>query len=359
MVKFRRLYDQEFKSIVLWMPNWIGDVVLSLPVLQSLRRAYPKATIFAVVKPPSDELLLEHPAVNRVIPLPIGPNSGFWKHIKFAISLKKYKFDLGVVFPNSFESAFLLSLTSAKHRLGYNTDGRSIFLTCPIFTTASLKRTQYRVEYFFKILSPLRLDAPDTKYSPVFKPDDEISIRGALFKMGIGENEEFITMHPGTSKIERGWHVERFGMLCQNILKKDKKKIVLLGTQSEEKLLNTIKNYCPPGEVKVAPAMNLRALAGLLKKSRLLIGNDSGVMHLAAMVETPIIGIFGPGHPNTTGPFMDPEKFEILSQDYSCSPCRQRFFRECDPSPNKKPYCLEDITTDNVYEAIHRLLKRV
>ena len=105
--------------------------------------------------------------------------------------------------------------------------------------------------------------------------------------------------------------------------------------------------------------MNLRALAGLLKKSRLLIGNDSGVMHLAAMVETPIIGIFGPGHPNTTGPFMDPEKFEILSQDYSCSPCRQRFFRECDPSPNKKPYCLEDITTDNVYEAIHRLLKRV
>ena len=224
MVKFRRLYDQEFKSIVLWMPNWIGDVVLSLPVLQSLRRAYPKATIFAVVKPPSDELLLEHPAVNRVIPLPIGPNSGFWKRIKFAISLKKYKFDLGVVFPNSFESAFLLSLTSAKHRLGYNTDGRSIFLTCPIFTTASLKRTQYRVEYFFKILSPLRLDAPDTKYSPVFKPDDEISIRGALFKMGIGENEEFITMHPGTSKIERGWHVERFGMLCQNILKKDKKK---------------------------------------------------------------------------------------------------------------------------------------
>ena len=77
MIKFRPLYDQEFKSIVLWMPNWIGDVVLTLPVLQSLRRAYPKASIFAVVKPPSDELLLEHPAVNRVIPLPVGPNSGF------------------------------------------------------------------------------------------------------------------------------------------------------------------------------------------------------------------------------------------------------------------------------------------
>jgi len=83
------------------------------------------------------------------------------------------------------------------------------------------------------------------------------------------------------------------------------------------------------------------------------------VMHLAAMVGTPVIGIFGPGHPNTTGPFMAAEKYEILTQKYSCSPCRQRFFKECKPSPHNKPYCLEDITVKDVYEAIHRLLKRV
>ena len=353
------LNDQDLKSVVLWMPNWIGDVVLTFPALQSLRRAYPNIHITAVVKPPSNELLLGHPAISKVIPLPSDSESTIWKRIKFALSLKKYQFDVGVVFPNSFESAFLLSLTRTKHRLGYSTDGRSIFLTCPIFTTTYLKKNQYRVEYFFKIFAPLRLDAPDKIFCSVLKPEDDISLQEALLNMGIDENEEFITIHPGTSKIERSWHAERFGALCQKIFKKDKKKMVLLGTQSDKELLNRIKSYCPTGEIKVVPAMNLRVLAGLIKKSQLFIGNDSGVMHLAAMVGTPVVGIFGPGHPNTTGPFMEPEKYEILMQNYSCSPCRQRFFKECEPSVHNKPHCLEDITVESAYEAIGRLLKRV
>ena len=359
MDESRPLYDQDIHSIVLWMPNWIGDVVLTLPVLQSLRRAYPTARITAVVKSPSDELLLGHPAINTVLLLPSGSNSGLRERIKFARSLKKYQFDVGIIFPNSFGSAFLLSLTGAKYRLGYNTDGRDIFLTHPIPTTDYLKKSQYRVEYFFKIFSPLKMDVPDTVFSPVIKQEGDISIREALFNIGLDEDEEFITLHPGTSKVERSWHVERFGILCQKIFKEDGKKIVLLGTQSEEKLLNRIKNYCPPDKVKIIPAVNLRVLAGVLKKSRLFIGNDSGMMHLAAMVGTPIVAIFGPGNVGTTGPYMASENCEILTENYSCSPCRQRFYRECKPSPHNKPYCLEDITVKNVHEAIHRLLKRV
>ena len=359
MDESRPLYDQEIHSILLWMPNWIGDVVLTIPVLQSLRRAYPTVRITAVVKSPSDELLLGNPSINTVLLLPSGLNSGLWPRIKFARTLKKYKFDVGIVFPNSFSSAFLLSLTGAKHRLGYNTDGRNIFLTHPIPTTEHLKKSQYRVDYFFKICSPLKMDVPNTVFSPVVKQEGDISIREALLNTGLDEDEEFITLHPGTSKLERSWHAERFGILCQKIFKEDGKKIVLLGTQSEEKLLNRIKNYCPPDRVKIIPTMNLRVLAGVLKKSRLFIGNDSGMMHLAAMVGTPIVAIFGPGNVGTTGPYIAPEKCEILTENYSCSPCRQRFFKECKPSPHNKPYCLEDITVKNVYEAIHRLLKRI
>ena len=213
------LNDQNLNSIVLWMPNWNGDVVLTFPALQSLRRAYPNIHITAVVKPPSNELLLGHPAISKVVPLPSDAESTIWKRIKFALNLKKYKFDLGVVFPNSFESAFLLSLTGTKHRLGYSTDGRGIFLTCPISTTKYLKKNQYRVDYFFKILSPLKLALPDTIFSPVVRQEGDISIREALLNMEIDEDEEFITIHPGTSKVERSWHAERFGLLCQKILK--------------------------------------------------------------------------------------------------------------------------------------------
>ena len=359
MDESRPLHEQDIHSIVLWMPNWIGDVIFTLPSLQSLRRAYPKARITAVVKPPSDELLLGHPAINTVLSLPSGAKSGFWNRVKFARGLNKYQFDVGIVFPNSFGSAFLLSLTGAKFRLGYNTDGRDIFLTHPIVTTALLKKSQYRVEYYFKIFSPLRMDIPDSVFSPVVRQEGDLSTREALLNMGLDEDEEFITLHPGTSKVERSWHVERFGILCQKLFKADGKKLVLLGTKSEENMLNRIKDYCPPDRIKVTPPMNLRVLAGVLKKSRLFIGNDSGMMHLAAMVGTPVVGIFGPGNPNTTGPYMPSEYFEILTQNYSCSPCRQRFFKECKPSPHNKPYCLEDVTVKNVYEAIHRLLNKV
>jgi heptosyltransferase II len=359
MGESRYLYDQEIHSIVLWMPNWIGDVILTLPVLQSLRRAYPTSRITAVVKSPSDELLLGHPAITTVLPLPSGSNSVNWARIKFARNLKKYQFDVGIVFPNSFGSAFLLSLTGAKHRLGYNTDGRDILLTHPIPTTRHLKKNQYRVEYYFKILSPLKIDSPDRVFSSVVKQEGDMLIREVLLNMGLGEDEEFITLHPGSSKVERSWHAERFGILCQKIYKEDRRKIVLLGTPSEEKLLNRIQSYCPPGKINIIPAVNLRVLAGVLKKSRLFIGNDSGIMHLASMVGTPIVAIFGPGNVGTTGPYMAPENYEILTENYSCSPCRQRFFKECKPSPHNKPYCLEDITVKNMYEAIRRILKRI
>ena len=99
-------------------------------------------------------------------------------------------------------------------------------------------------------------------------------------------------------------------------------------------------------------------LAGLLGKSRLFIGNDSGMMHLAAMVGVPILGIFGPGSPETSGPYIKMGKQEIVTKDFACSPCKQRFFKECKPSALNKPYCLEDITVKDVHEAVRRLLDR-
>jgi len=341
------------------MPNWIGDVVLTLPVIQSLRRAYPVARIFVVAKSPSDELLLGHPAIDTVLTLPSGPENGFWQRVGFSRSLKKYNFDVGAVFPNSFGSAFLLSLTGAKCRLGYNTDARDILLTHPVTTTTHLKKTQYRVEYFFKIFSSLKMDALDHKFASLNAQEGDRSIREVMLGMGLDEGEKFIALHPGTSKVERGWHAERFGILCQKLIKEDGKRVVLLGTEKESELLNRIKFLCPPETIKIIPPINLRVLTEFLRKSEMFIGNDSGMMHLASMVGIPVLAIFGPGNPKSTGTYMAPENQEVVTRNFPCSPCSQKFFKECKPSPLNKPYCLEDITVKDVYEGVHRLLKRI
>ncbi len=352
------LHEKDLHNIVLWMPNWIGDVVLTIPSLQALRKKFPHSRVTVVARSPADELLSGHPAVDTVITLPFRPKNRFLSSVRFAWNLRKYQFDLGVVLPNSLRSALLLFLTGAKNRLGYNTEGRDLFLTHPLSVTSKQKRSQYRVDYFFKIFSPLHLDEPEREFASLRPDKSDRPVDEFLAEMEINPGDALIAVHPGTSKPERGWHTDRFAILCQKLAKMRRVKIVLLGTESEAELLQKIHRNCPQGVAHRLPAMNLREIAALIGQCELFIGNDSGMMHVAAMVNTPVVGIFGPGSPDTSGPYMNPELQEIVTKSYPCSPCRQRFFKECKPSPHYKPYCLEDISVKDVSEAVERLIER-
>jgi len=353
------LDEKDLHNILLWMPNWIGDVVLVLPALQALREKYPHSRITAVAKAPSDQLLFAHSAIDTVIQIPSGQTGGFLARLRFAGKLRKYQFDLGIVFPNSLESAILLSISGAKNRLGYDTEGRELFLTHPVPVTSQSKRTAYRVDYFFNAMAPLRLDPGARKFVALGKDQEDKAVEAFLCGGGWGENDFLVTLHPGTSKAPRGWHLERFGILCQKLAKAHKVKIVLLGHAGDAELLEKIRSVCPADTQPVPPDMDLRQVAALLQRSDLFIGNDSGMMHLAAMVGTPVVGIFGPGSPKTSGPYIDPEKQEIVTKNFPCSPCRQKFFTECKPSAHNKPYCLEDISVKDVSEAVERLMQKI
>jgi lipopolysaccharide heptosyltransferase II len=350
------LHEQEFHNILLWMPNWIGDVVLAMPALQALRVKYPHSRITAVVKPPADQILTAHPAVDTVIPIPSG---GLLTGLRFARRLSKYRFDLGIVFPNSIHSALLMSLAGAKNRLGYDTEGREIFLTHSVPVTSLAKRTAYRVDYFFDLMASLQLDPDEKKFLALNKTGEDAVVEEFLSRSGWEKNQLLIVVHPGTSKPQRGWHSERFGILCQKLVKEYPVKIILLGNQKDADLLAQIRKFSPEQVVPVPPNMDLREVAALLEKSQLFIGNDSGMMHLTSMVGTPLVGIFGPGSSLTSGPYIDESKQEIVTKNFECSPCRQKFFKECKPSPHNKPYCLEDISVNDVSEAVVRLMQKL
>ena len=152
------LNKKEIFHIALWMPNWIGDVVLSLPALQTLRNIYPNARITAIVKFPTGQLLSNHTIVDSVLQFPKNKGDSYIKQYKYARGLRKYKFDVGIAFPNSFHSALMLMFMGARVRIGYRTDGRQILLTHAIPVTLKNKKTLYRVNYFHKILSPLNIN---------------------------------------------------------------------------------------------------------------------------------------------------------------------------------------------------------
>ncbi|MDH5762656.1 MAG: lipopolysaccharide heptosyltransferase II [Nitrospinota bacterium] len=350
--------EKNLHQILVWMPHWLGDVVFALLSVQALRVRFPHARITAVCHSPAHEILSNHPSIDSVIKIPFTPEDGWRPAFSFARSLKKYNFDLAVLFPNSFRSAVLSWLSGARIRIGYDTGGRGFLLTHAIPVRRDSKSV-HATEYYSEVISCLGIDQVANDFQPVLTPEEVAQQGEWLERQGVYPKDIVMAIQPGASKPEKRWHAERFGILCQKLIKEYDAKILLLGSTAEKELIAQVEKFCPREHSLTFIGKDLQAVLALLRNCRLLIANDSGLMHLAAMVGTPVVGIFGPGSPKTTDPCIDSSKKEIVSLNFSCSPCRHKFFKECEPSPHHKPFCIENISVKDVSEAVGRLLEKI
>jgi lipopolysaccharide heptosyltransferase II len=352
------LEEQDLRHILFWMPHWLGDVVFSLPTIQALRARLPHVRITVVAHPPAHEFLSHHPSIDSVIKIPYTQEDSFWSACQFARGLKKYQFDLAVLFPNSFRSAMMVWLSGAKIRIGYQTEGRGSLLTHPIAVQKDSKSI-HGMDYYSKLVSCLGIYDVEKKFEPIVSEEEVAQQEELLAQQGIYPSDFKIAIQPGASKSEKRWHPERFGILCQKLIKERGAKILLLGSNAEAELIEQVEKFCPREHSLVFTGLNMRVVLALLQNCQLLIANDSGLMHLGAMVETPLVAIFGPGSPQTSDPCIEPAEKEIVTKNFPCSPCRHNFFKECKPSPHNKPFCIEDISVKDVSEAVDRLLERI
>ena len=266
--------------------------------------------------------------------------------------------DLAVLFPNSFRSALMVWLSGAKIRIGYQTEGRGMLLTHPIIVQKNSKSI-HGMDYYSHLVSCLGIDDVEKRFEPIVSGKEIAQQEELLAQQGIYPSDFKVAIQPGASKSEKRWHPERFGILCQKLIKEKGAKIILLGSDAEAELIEQVVKFCPREHSLVFTGLNMRRVLALLRNCQLLIANDSGLMHLSAMVDTPLVAIFGPGSPQTSDPCIDPAKKEIVTKNFPCSPCRHNFFKECKPSPHNKPFCIEDISVKDVSEAVDRLLERI
>ncbi len=340
------------------MPNWLGDVVFSLPALQAIRNQFPQSRITLITRRPADDFLKHHPAVDSVIRITASKQDGWLASLRFALTLRKFHFDLSILFPNSLRAALMSFLSGSRFRTGYKTDSRGWLLTHPIPTKAD-SRTIHGVDYYLGVAQGLGAVTDKREFDPVLKPEDLDAQKQFLEEKGVGDGDLLIALGPGASKPEKRWHAERFAELCTRLIREHNARVLVLGSPDERALVDSICGSHPADRAIPLVGMNIHHVLGMLKHCRLMVANDSGLMNLSAMVGTPVVALFGPGNVKTTDPCIEPEKKEIVSKNYPCSPCRHRFFEECEPSPNNKPFCIEDITVNDVMEAVERLKQRV
>lgn len=343
------------KKILVLRYRFIGDTILTVPFLRNLRYAEPNAYIAWVVAPISSDVIKGIPYVDELLywdPETIhadstGKHKSLRAKIEFIKSLREKKFDKVYVLKRSLSSAIMAYLTGAKERIGFNTEGRGFLLTKRV----PYKHDQHEVQNFLDVL---RYDGIPIKddHLEVWLDEKERDFAEYFFK-DKGIVNKPIAFHPFAANIKRGWHIDNF-IEVANYFGKKGYQTLFFGGKRDMPYIDYIKSKVP-GTLLCVGNTNLRETMAILSKCLLLLCNDSGIMHLAASLDIPVVAIFGPQSPTKFGPWS--EKAVVLYKAFPCSPCKQKFFEECKPTKRMLPECVEVITPEEVIDVVSKGIK--
>ncbi len=331
--------------------NWVGDTILTYPAVQRLKVGFPQSHLAVLVRESLVDLWKTFPYVDEVIPFQ--PRKGWrslWEDLRLGFSLRKEKYDLAVVFPRSFRSAYQIFLARIPIRLGYRDEGRFLFLTHGIPRADDILQG-HRIHYYQRLLDTLGID--ERLYPPrVFlREEDRRWAKEKLERMGLLDGRPLIGMNPGaTYGLAKCWYPDRFGELGKRLVKKWRASVLLFGKAEEKPIAQEILRHLGEGGIDLTGQTGLLQLAALLENCRLLATNDTGTMHLAAAAGTPVVALFGPTDPVTTGPWG--EGHRVVRKKVSCSPCLKRI---C-PTDHR---CMKDISVEEVEEIMDHRLRNV
>jgi heptosyltransferase-2 len=323
-------------ELVAWYPNWIGDAVMALPALEALRRSLPEgATLAVLAKPWTADIASLSGLPGRIVEnRAVGGHRGLAGRARLVASLRRDAIGGGVLFPNSIGSALALFLAGIPLRGGYASEGRGPLLTHSVPPTPDNWPRGHLVEYYLEMVRSLGFDAPvdavpRLKTTPVDAETARVAFApGAAFGPA--------KMWPGKRWAELGRRLAARGL-----------RVDLLGASSEAAVCAALAADIGGAARDLSGRTTLREAAGILAGARLAVTNDSGLMHLAAAVGTPVTAIFGSTDPTATGPRG--KRLRIVRGEAPCAPCYRR-------SCNRGYVCFDPVGVDQVERACLELL---
>jgi heptosyltransferase II len=326
------------RRVLVRAPNWLGDAVMSLPVFSGLRRLFPQGQITVLAAPRVAPLFTGQPGVSDIIAYPPGPEK--WRLLRGL----RGRFDLGLALPNSLESALGLFLARVPVRVGYQANLRRPFLTRPV----AGRRTLAGLHTVYYLLGLLRAFGEVPAFTPPTLHLQAADVKAAeklLSSAGRSAAGPWVGLSPGAAYgPAKRWPPERFAALADHL----EARIVLLGSTEDQEAAEMVKAHLRRPALDLVGRTNLRQALAVLSRLRLLVTNDSGLMHAAAALGVPLVAIFGSTDPVATGPFAP--QATVLHHPLPCAPCFQRTCGEGYP-------CLTAITVAQVAEAARHWLK--
>ncbi|MBP2676929.1 MAG: ADP-heptose--lipopolysaccharide heptosyltransferase [Deltaproteobacteria bacterium] len=338
--------------------RFIGDTILTVPFLRNLRRAHPDARIDLVAAPYSSDVLRGMPYVDGIIvydpPTKHADSGGrhrtLGSKIRFVAELRKNRYDKAYVLKRSFSSAVIALLSGAPERIGFDTEARGFLLTKRV----PYRKDQHEVRNFLDVLRADGVPVVDDHLEAWLSAEETAFADDFLARGGCAAGTRLVGIHPFTADPARAWHEDNFIAAANALQEEHGARLLLFGGKKDLELAAVMGDRIRPGPVSAVGCTDLRQTMALLSKCSLLLCNDSGIMHLGAALDVPLVALFGPQTPDLFGPWG--RRCRVLSKRFRCSPCKQKFFTECEPSPRGKPMCMEAISVDEVIAAASDML---
>jgi heptosyltransferase-2 len=354
--------------------NWLGDAVMTTPALLRLREKFPQAHIALLTPDKLRDLWANHPAVNETISLSAGENV-----LAVGKKLRAGNFDLALVLPNSPRSAIETWLAGIPQRIGYARPWRTFFLTQTVPPRAGVVKmrkrsvaeirklvvadgsqrpnlvggvlpnsaTAHQIHEYLHLAAELGAN-PEPLGPQLVVTAEEVEFVKSEFNLdGRTHHSPFFGLNAGAEYgPAKRWPMDKFITAAIEIQRRTNCTWILLGSHADRTLAEKIEQGINANVCNMAGQTSLRELMAVLKLCRVLLTNDSGPMHVAAALGTPVVVPFGSTSPELTGPGMpgDP-RHRLLKSDAPCSPC---FLREC-PIDFR---CMNGIGVERVVEAV-------
>lgn len=338
--------DNTCSNILVRGVNWIGDAVMTMPAIRSMKVSCPDARITLLVKPWVAPLFEKDPHIDEIIVYG-DEHKGISGKLKLARLLRKKAFCRAVLLQNALDAAIVSLLARIPERIGYNRDGRGVLLTKSIRYDDHAKKLHH-IKYYLNLLDQSGFDTVYSTPWSYLDLKERIEARQTLSTM----KRPLVALNPGaTYGSSKRWPSDRFADLAQGIIDQVRGSVVVLGGPSETSIAGEIASMVRGqyDEILVmAGKTSLRQLMALVSECDVLVTNDSGPMHIGYSVGTPLVAIFGSTSPEMTGPVGGGSL--VVRQKVDCAPC---FERECTRNDLQ---CMNAVSVQDVFDAIKKLL---
>jgi heptosyltransferase-2 len=337
-------------KILIIQTAFLGDVVLTTPLMKAVRKKYPKSKIFFLLIPQTEELLKNNPYIDRIIAYDKkGKEKEVFGFLNLVKMVKSSEFDLALIPHRSFRSALIAYLAGIPQRIGFDKSSGAFFFT------QKMKYIQNQPEVK-RNLSLLETDIPSENdcLPELFPSEDDFIYIEELFKSwDVKEENKIVGIAPGSVWNTKRWLPERFGKVAEALIEKLGAKVIFIGGKEDEKLCLEIASNMKSKPLIAAGKTSPLQSASLISRCKVILSNDTAPMHIAVARRVPVVAIFGSTIPEFG--FAPTGKNDLVIQkEIYCRPCGIHGRKKC---PEKHFRCMKEITTDEVFEAVSQKLE--